>query len=183
MSYVFSFSFFFTAAHFHLALVAASILILSPPPQNFHVGPPTFSLSFDGLPPFFSFSLSSLTLYFKFVDVTINLSLILQTPRIQKQFLLSVFVFIDFQLSLLHKTRVAMRFPAKITSSCIWVAIPIDSVIFSLFYIGVPVVRRDGRSVARSGVVRSRDYQILQAGQIYLAIGLRTPAQRRGAPL
>ena len=60
--------FFFTAAHFHLALVTASILILSPPLQNFYVVLPTksrsrslspfFSLSFAGLPPTFSFSLS-----------------------------------------------------------------------------------------------------------------------------
>ena len=64
-------SLFFTAAHFHLALVAASIS------QNFHVVLPTklcllcffispvlnpcrpfFSLSFAGLPSSFSFSLS-----------------------------------------------------------------------------------------------------------------------------
>ena len=37
----------------------------------------------------------SLALYSKFVDMTIYLSLILQTTRIQKQFSLSVFVFID----------------------------------------------------------------------------------------
>ena len=37
----------------------------------------------------------SLSLYSKFVDITINLSLILKTTRIQKQFPLSVFVFID----------------------------------------------------------------------------------------
>ena len=37
----------------------------------------------------------SLALYSKFVDTTINLSLILWTPRIQKQFPLSVFFFID----------------------------------------------------------------------------------------
>ena len=36
-----------------------------------------------------------LALFSKFVDMTINLSLILQTTRIQKQFPLSVFVFID----------------------------------------------------------------------------------------
>ena len=35
------------------------------------------------------------SLYCKFEDMTINLSLILQTTRIQKQFSLSVFVFID----------------------------------------------------------------------------------------
>ena len=34
-------------------------------------------------------------LYSKFVDMTINLSLILSTTRTQKHFLLSVFVFID----------------------------------------------------------------------------------------
>ena len=37
----------------------------------------------------------SLSLYSKFVDRTINLSLILKTTRIQKNFPLSVFVFID----------------------------------------------------------------------------------------
>ena len=53
-----------------------------------------FLLSFAGLLPTFSFSLPSLYLYSKYVDLTINLSLILQTTRIQKQFPLSVFVFI-----------------------------------------------------------------------------------------
>ena len=37
----------------------------------------------------------SLALYSKFADMTINLSLIPQTTRIQKQFPLSIFVFID----------------------------------------------------------------------------------------
>ena len=32
--------------------------------------------------------------------------------------------------------------------------------LIELFSIGVPVVRTDGRSVGRSGGVRSRDYQI-----------------------
>ena len=58
--------FFFTAAHFHIALVAASVSILSPPLQSFHVVLPTkqmsplffLSLGFPGLPPTFSFSLS-----------------------------------------------------------------------------------------------------------------------------
>ena len=35
---------------------------------------------------------------------------------------------------LLHKTPVAMRFTAKITSSCIWVAITIDLVFFLHWY-------------------------------------------------
>ena len=49
-----------------------------------------------------------------------------------------------------------MRFPAKIASSCIWVAY----LLIDLFYIGMPVVRTDGRSVG----VRSRDYQIFSDG-------------------
>ena len=39
-------------------------------------------------------------------------------------------------------------FPSKITSSCIWVAIPVNWVI----YIGMPVVRTDARSSGRAGV-------------------------------
>ena len=58
---------------------------------------------------------------------------------IQKQFPLSVFVFIDS----LVVTRVAMRFPAKITSSCIWVAIPVDWVILHQYGCGA-----DGQSLA-----------------------------------
>ena len=72
---------------------------------------------------YFLFFCLSLSLYFKFVDMKINLRLILYTTRIQRQFPLFVFVFID---SLVVKTRMAMRFPAKITSSCIWVAMPVD---------------------------------------------------------
>ena len=49
-------------------------------------------------------------------------------------------------LSLLYKTPVAMRFPAKITCSCTWVAISVDLVILHWFACGAGV--------------RSRDYQI-----------------------
>ena len=45
-----------------------------------------FSLSFADLSPTFSFSLSPSSLYSKFVDMTINLSLILSRTRIQKKF-------------------------------------------------------------------------------------------------
>ena len=62
-------------------------------------------------------------------------------------------------LSLLYKTPVAMRFPAKITSSCIWVAIPVDWVILHWYACGV-----DGRSLGRVGGVRSPDYQIFLDG-------------------
>ena len=89
----------------------------------------------------------SLSLNSKFVDMKINPSLILHTTRIQRQFPLFVFVFID---SLVVKTRKAMRFPAKITSSCIWVAMPVDWVILHWYACGA-----DGRW----SDVRSRDYQ------------------------
>ena len=76
MLYVFSFTFFFTAAHFHLALVASNISHfvtavtkfsccssnkrMSPLLFMSHSRPlsPFFSLSFAGLQPTFSFSLS-----------------------------------------------------------------------------------------------------------------------------
>ena len=51
---------------------------------------------------------------------------------IPKQFPLSVFVFFDFLVG----TRVAMRFPAKITSSCIYVAIPVDWVVLHWYGCG-----------------------------------------------
>ena len=116
-------SLFFTAAHFQLALVAASIChfvtaatkfsCCSVPTKNvsflFFVCLSVFFFLFLALDLFRPFprrvSLAcrllslflrlSLALYSKFVDITINLSLILQKTRIQKQFPLSVFVFID----------------------------------------------------------------------------------------
>ena len=90
-----------------------AFLILSPPLQNFHAVLPTkkcmfcfLSLALNPCRPFSCWaslacrSLSlflclSLALYSKFVNMTIYLSLILQTIRIEKQFPLSVFVFID----------------------------------------------------------------------------------------
>ena len=73
----------------------------------------------------FSFSV------FQIVDMTINLSLILYTTQIQ--------------LSLFYETRMAMCFPAKITLSCIWVAIhvPVDWVILHWYACGA-----DGRTCA-----------------------------------
>ena len=50
-----------------------------------------------------------------------------------------------------------MRFPAKITSGCIWVAIPVDWVILHWYACGA-----DGRSVG----VRPRDYHIFSDGWI-----------------
>ena len=48
-----------------------------------------------------------------------------------------------------------MRFPVKITSSYIWVAIPVESVILHRYACGA-----GGRSVS----VRLRDYQIFSDG-------------------
>ena len=70
--------------------------------------------------------------------MTTDLSLILQTKRVQKQFPLSIFVFVDSLV--VSALQDAMQFPAKITSSCIWVAIP---QLIELFYIGMPVVWTD----------------------------------------
>ena len=52
------------------------------------------------------------------------------------------------------------------------VAFGLPYLLIDFFYIGVPVVRKDGRS----GGVRSRDYQLAMG-----AMGLHTRA--RGAPL
>ena len=136
--------FFFTAAHFSLHWLPLAFLILSPPLQNFHVVLQTKNVSFVFYlslqisvalflvievrwPASFPLSLClSLALYSKCVDMTINLSLILQKTRIQKQFTLLGFVFIDSLVTSALQTRVAMRFPSQITSSYIWVTIPVD---------------------------------------------------------
>ena len=130
MSYVFLFTLFCHCRSFSRWSPVA-FLIFSPPLQNFHVVLPTkkmsslflisrcsslslfFSWSFTCLSPTFSFRLCLfLSLYSKFVDMTIDLSLILQAIRMRNQFAISFFV-LTLQLSLLHKTRVAMRFSAN----------------------------------------------------------------------
>ena len=64
-----------------------------------------------------------------------------------------------------------MRFPTKIILSCNWVAIPVE-----LIYVGMPVVRTDGRWSAVG--VRSRDSQIFRDENIYLPRVLRWRALR-----
>ena len=106
-----------------------AFLILSPPLQNFHVVLQTKNVSFvfylslqfsvalflaevrwpASFPLFVCLSLAP---YSKCVDMTINLSLILQKTRIQKQFTLFGFVFIDSLVTSALQTRVAMRFPS-----------------------------------------------------------------------
>ena len=45
-----------------------------------------------------------------------------------------------------------------------WVAFGLPYLLIELFYIGVPVVQTDGRLLARSLGVRSRNYQIFSHG-------------------
>ena len=107
------FHFVLTAAHFHRAWVAASISYFLTLLQNCHVVLPTkkclhccLSVALDLCLPLSRWALLTyclvslilcppLALFSKLVDMKINLSLILQTTQIQKQFLLSIFVFID----------------------------------------------------------------------------------------
>ena len=45
-----------------------------------------------------------------------------------------------------------------------WVAFGLPYLLIELFYIGMPVVRTDGRAGSQSAGVRSRDYQIFSDG-------------------
>ena len=121
-----SFTFFFTAAYFHLDCCPLAFLILSPQLQSFHVVLPTkkwLLCFFSGWASLayrlFSLCLClSLALYSKFVDMKINLlSLILKTPRTQKQSPLSVFVFIDCLVVSVLQDAGGYTMPAKVTSS------------------------------------------------------------------
>ena len=89
----------------------------------------------------------SLAPYSKFVDMTINLSLILHTTGYRNNFRFPFSSLLTLWMSLLYNTRVAMRLPTKITSSCIWVAIPVDWVILHWCACGA-----DGRSFGRCTV-------------------------------
>ena len=84
---------------------------------------------------------------FQICGYAINLSLILHTTWIQKQFPLSFSSLLTLLLSVLYKTWVVMRFPAKITSSCIWVAIPVNWVILHWYACGADGRSFGGRSV------------------------------------
>ena len=86
----------------------------------------------------------SLFLYSKFVDMTIN-----RQYGYRNNFRFPFSSLFTLYLSLLHKTRVALRFPSKITWSCIWFVIPVLWVLLHWYACGA-----DGRSG-----VRSRDYQ------------------------
>ena len=172
LSYTFfSFTFFFTAAHFHLAF-----LILSPPLQNFHLVLPTekcllcfLSLALNLCRPFSRwasldcrllslFLCVSLALYSKFVDMTINVSLILLKTRIQRQFPLSIFHFIDsLVVSALQDAggyAISRQNYLELHLGCntCWLS---DFTLVCLWC---------GRTVGRKVGVRSREYQIFSDG-------------------
>ena len=87
--------------------------------SNKKMSPLFFISRYKSLSPFFVelrwpaahflFFCLSLALYSKFADMTIYLSLIRQTTRIQKQFPLSVFFFIDSVVVSAYKTPVAIH--------------------------------------------------------------------------
>ena len=108
---------------------------------------PFSSLSFAGLPPTFSFSLSFSCSIFQICGHD-NLSKLntIDKTHTEKHFSFPFSSLLTLLLSLLYKTPVAMRFPAKITSSCIWVTIPVDWVILHWYTCGA-----DGRSRGRAG--------------------------------
>ena len=71
-----------------------------------------------------------------------------------------------------------MRFPAKITSSCIWVAIPVDRVILHWYACGA-----DGRSLGRCTVTWLPNFLGWVDYFIFLPMVLRRRASRARAPL
>ena len=127
MAYVFLFTFFPLSLIF--SQVAASISYFLTATTKFHVVPLTKNVPFVFffldlahflvelrwsvvlLSHFLCLSLS-ISLFSKFVDMTINLNLTLQTTGYKNIFR---FLYLTLQLSLLQKTGVAIRFPAKIT--------------------------------------------------------------------
>ena len=104
---------------------------------------PFFSFVFAGLPPTLSFSLSLSCSIFQIWghDNQSKLNTLDNTDTET----ISPFRFRLYYS--LVVTRVALRFPAKITSSCIWVVIPVDWVILHWYACGA-----DGRSLARCTV-------------------------------
>ena len=103
-------------------------------------------LSFAGLPPTFFFSLSfsfsffCLPLYFKFVGMTINLSLILWQHGCRNNFRFRLY----WLFSCLCFTR--RGWLCNLKPKWPRVAFGLPYLLIELFYIGVPVLRTDGRS-------------------------------------
>ena len=172
------FTFFSLRLIFTLHWWPLALLISLPPLQNFHVILPTkkcllcfLSLALDLCRPFSGwvslaccllslFICLSLALYSKFVDMTISLSLILilQKTRIQEQFLLSVFVFID---SLVVSALQDAGGPAISRQNNLELHLGCHTCWLSYFTL---VCLWCGRTVGRSVGVRSHDDQIFSNG-------------------
>ena len=165
-------SLFFTATHFHLALVATSISPFVTTTTKFSCCysnkkmSPFFISRSRSLPLFFSLSVAGLPLTLSFFRAVFlfffipNLWNIFQTTQIQKQFLLSIFVFLDsLVVSALKNTggQVISRFSFGLLY-----------LLIELFYIGMPVVWTDSCLVG----VRSSDYQIFWDIQSFLPVVL-----------
>ena len=157
--------FFFTAVHFHLALVAGSISHFVTTATKLSC----WSLALDlcrplsrwaslACHPLSLFLCFSLALYSKFLDMTINLSLILYKTRIQKKFPLSVFVLID---SLVVSASQDAGGYAISRQNNLELHLGCHTCWLSYFTL---VCLWCGRTVARSLGVRSRDYQIFLDG-------------------
>ena len=138
-------------------------------PLGFLIFSPPLNLFFQQIAPYLPLQLSvalflvklhwpvayfTFSLYSKFVDMTINLSLILQTTRIQKQTPLSVFVFID---SLVASASQDAGGYAISRQNNLELHLGCHTSWLSYF----TVVQTDGRSGVRSG-----DYQNFSEGQI-----------------
>ena len=164
MSHVLSLFFFFHCRHFHLSLVAASISHFLTTATKFSwCSPkkimstwfftlaldrchPFFSMSFAGLPPTFSFSSSFSFSIFQICGHD-NLSKVNTLDNTDTE-TISAFRFRLYWLfNCLCFARsgwlrlMAMRFPVKITSSCLWVAIPVEWVTLHWYACGA-----DGRT-------------------------------------
>ena len=160
MSHVFP----FTAAHFHLALVAASISPFVTAAIKFSCCPstsspvlnpcrPFFSLSFAGLPSTFSFSLSFSCSIFQICGHD-NLSKLNTLDNTDTE-TISAFRFRLYWLfCCLCFTR--RRWLCDFLPKTPAVAFGLPYLLIELFYIGKPVVRTDGLSGGRSVGVRSR---------------------------
>ena len=109
---------------------------------------PFFSLSFVGLPPTFSFSLSFSCSVLQICghDNLSKLNTLNRQHGYSNNFRFPFSSSLTLLLSLLYKMPVAMWFSAKITSSCIWVAIPVDWVILHWYTCGA-----DWRSLEQVG--------------------------------
>ena len=144
MSYVFSFTFFSLLLIFSSHWWPLTFLILSQPLQNFHVVLPTkkcvsfvfislsrslspfFSLSFAGLPSTFSFTPSFSCSIFQIYGHDDQSKLNTLENTVKKEFPLSDFVFIDSLAASALQDAGGYAISRKITSSSIWVAIPVD---------------------------------------------------------